>query len=58
MASSSGGKTSDEVVNELAESILGKIPDKLDIDTALPEMFQVTNIKIILSLHCLYNQWN
>ena len=41
MASSSGGKTSDEIVNELADNILGKIPDKLDIDTALPEMFEV-----------------
>ena len=41
MAGSSGGKTSDEIVHELAENILGKIPDKLDIDKALPEMFEV-----------------
>lgn len=44
MASISGGKTSDEIVDELAQNILGKIPDKLDIDTALPEMFEVTKI--------------
>ena len=43
MASSSGGKTNDEIVDELAENILGKIPDKLDIDKALPEMFEVHN---------------
>lgn len=47
LASSSGGKTSDEIVDELAESILSKIPDKLDIDTSLPEMFEV----IILLFH-------
>lgn len=41
MASTSGGKTSDEIVYELAENILGKIPDKLDIDKGLPVMFEV-----------------
>ena len=41
LASSSGGKTSDEIVFELAGNILNKIPDKLDIDQALPEMFEV-----------------
>ena len=41
MATSSGGKTSDEIVNELAENVMSKIPDKLDIDTALPELFEV-----------------
>ena len=51
MASSSGGKTSDEIVDELAQNILSKIPDKLDIDTALPEMFEVTSV----SLHELSN---
>ena len=44
MAGSSGGKTSDEIVYELAENILGKIPDKLDLDKALPEMFEVSVI--------------
>ena len=41
MAGSTGGKTSDEIVNELAESILSKIPDKLDMDKALPVLFEV-----------------
>ena len=41
LASSSGGKTSDEIVDELANNILGKLPDKLDIEKALPEMFEV-----------------
>jgi hypothetical protein len=41
MAGSSGGKTGDEIVDELAQNILGKLPEKLDIDRALPEMFQV-----------------
>lgn len=45
MASSSGGKTSDEIVDELAVSILSKIPDKLDIDKALPEIFEVFCVK-------------
>ena len=44
MAGSRGGKTNDEIVIELAESILSKIPKKLDIDKALPEMFEVTNL--------------
>ena len=41
LASSGGGKTNDEIVYELAGNIFNKIPDKLDIDTALPEMFEV-----------------
>lgn len=45
MVSSSGGKSSDEIVDELAKSILSKIPDKLDIDKALPEMFEVNALK-------------
>ena len=44
MASSGGGKSNDEIVNELAESILYKIPDKLDIDKALPELFEVKSL--------------
>lgn len=51
MATSSGGKTSDEIVNELAENITSKIPDKLDIDTALPELFEVIlSIALIASI--------
>ncbi len=41
MASSSTGKTSDEIVDELAQNILSKIPQKLDIEKAPPELFEV-----------------
>ena len=41
MASTGGGKTNDEIVYDLAESILQKIPEKLDLDMALPEIFEV-----------------
>ena len=41
LASSGGGKTNDEIVYELADNILAKIPEKLDIDKALPELFEV-----------------
>ena len=40
-ASSGGGKTNDEIVYDLAESILQKIPEKLDLDIALPSLFEV-----------------
>ena len=36
----SGGKSNDEIVYELSESILEKIIEKLDIDEAKPEMFE------------------
>lgn len=48
LASSGGGKTNDEIVYDLAESILQKVPEKLDLDKALPEMFEV---EIIISKH-------
>ena len=41
MASSGGGKTNDQIVYELAESILGKVPEKLDLDKAMQGMFEV-----------------
>lgn len=41
MASTGGGKTSDEIVYELAESILNKIPDILDLDKAEESLFEV-----------------
>lgn len=40
-ASSGGGKTNDEIVFELAENILQKLPEKLDLDKALPSLFEV-----------------
>ncbi len=41
MVSSGGGKTSDEIVYELAENILGKLPDNLDMDKADKALFEV-----------------
>ena len=43
LVGSGGGKTSDEIVYELAESILGKLPDNLDIDKANKGLFEVSN---------------
>ncbi|XP_070535810.1 dynein axonemal heavy chain 6-like isoform X2 [Ptychodera flava] len=40
MAGGGSGKTSDEIVFELADSILEKLPDKLDIEEANREMFK------------------
>lgn len=53
LASSGGGRTSDEIVYELAESILSKIPEKLDIDKALPELFEVHIIIIVAALYVI-----
>ena len=39
VSSGGGGKSNDEIAFELADSILSKLPDKLDIDTAKPELF-------------------
>lgn len=43
MASSGGGKTNDEIVYDLAENILGRIPEKLDIEAAKAELFEVSS---------------
>ncbi|KAH3860157.1 hypothetical protein DPMN_023048 [Dreissena polymorpha] len=40
MSGGSSGKSNDDIVYELAESILGKLMDKLDIDLANREMFE------------------
>ena len=42
MASSGGGKTNDEIVYDLAENILNKIPDSLDLDKAEDSLFEVS----------------
>eukprot|EP00731_Ephydatia_muelleri_P001617 Em0001g1617a len=55
MASSGGGKTNDQIVYELAESILGKVPEKLDLDKAMQGMFepdakgQINSLSTVLS---------
>jgi dynein heavy chain len=41
MSGTGGGKSSDEIVDELAQSIMDKLPDKLDLDEAKQDMFDV-----------------
>ena len=41
LASSGGGKTNDEIVYDLAENILQRIPDGLDLDKAEESLFAV-----------------
>nr|XP_055061459.1 dynein axonemal heavy chain 6 isoform X1 [Misgurnus anguillicaudatus] len=38
-SSAGGGKSNDEVVHELADSILARIPEKLDMDSAAESLF-------------------
>lgn len=38
------GKSNDEIVAEIAQSISEKIMDKLDIENAKPEMFEVNTL--------------
>jgi hypothetical protein len=56
MVSSGGGKTSDEIVYELAENILGKSPDNLDMDQANKALFEVKlygeNLECLLKSNC------
>jgi dynein heavy chain len=41
LASTGGGKTSDEIVYELADSIMSKLPDILDMEKAEKSLFEV-----------------
>jgi dynein heavy chain len=50
LASAGGGKSNDEIVFELADNVLQKLPDKLDPDKALPELFEPNENGIINSL--------
>ena len=52
MASSGGGKTNDQIVYELAESILGKVPEKLDLDKAMQGMFEVRPLSVMYQCWC------
>ena len=42
MGGGGGGKSSDDIVFELADSILEKLMDKLDIDEARQDLFEVS----------------
>ncbi|KAA3673121.1 dynein heavy chain, axonemal, partial [Paragonimus westermani] len=50
------GKTSDDVVYELADTILGKLPDKLDLKDAKPEYFQTDSKGRVDSLTTVMTQ--
>ncbi|XP_022090689.1 dynein heavy chain 6, axonemal-like isoform X2 [Acanthaster planci] len=50
MASGGSGMSNDDIVYELADSILAKLPDNLDIDEAYQEMFKVDDKGRINSL--------
>ena len=55
LASGGSGKTSDEIVYELADSILSKLPLLLDMEKADKVMFEA-RIKSVISLfHCIYS---
>ena len=41
LSSGGSGKSNDDIVYELADSILGKLPDILDMDTAHKDLFKV-----------------
>ena len=48
MAAGGGGMSNDDIVFELAENILSKLPDVLDIELAYQVMFKVkTYLKIL-----------
>ena len=57
MVSSGGGKTSDEIVYELAENILGKLPDNLDMDKANKALFEVKKctLNILIEAPCHFS---
>ncbi|KAF6769074.1 hypothetical protein AHF37_12596 [Paragonimus kellicotti] len=50
------GKTNDDVVYELADSILGKLPDRLDLKNAKPEYFQTDSKGRVDSLTTVMTQ--
>lgn len=56
LISGGAGKSSDEIVYEMADLILSKLPEKLDIDEALPEMFEPDSKGRINSLSTVLSQ--
>jgi len=42
MTAGGTGKSNDDIAYEMAQHILGQLVDKLDIDEAKPEMFEVS----------------
>ncbi len=56
VSSGGGGKSNDEIVYELADSILSKLPDKLDIDTAPQALFEPDSMGRLNSLTTVLQQ--
>jgi len=56
VSSGGGGKSNDEIVFELADSILSKLPDKLDIDTAPQALFEPDSMGRLNSLTTVLQQ--
>lgn len=56
LSSGGGGKSNDDIVYELAESILSKVMDKLDIDEANSEMFEEDEMGRVNSLTTVLTQ--
>ncbi len=47
-----GGKSSDDIVYELADSIMSRVMEKLELENARPDLFEVTKA-LKLSLYKL-----
>ena len=56
MSAGGGGKSNDEIAYELADSILSKLPDKLDIDTAPQALFEPDSMGRLNSLTTVLQQ--
>ena len=54
LASGGSGKTSDEIVYELAESILSKLPVLLDMEKANKAIFEARVINLMLCFVVIY----
>lgn len=54
LASGGSGKTSDEIVYELAESILSKLPVLLDMEKADKAIFEARIINVMLCFVVIY----
>lgn len=46
MSSGGSGKTSDEIVYELSESILSKLPDILDMERVHKTLMEVNTLRV------------
>lgn len=56
LSSGGGGKSNDDIVYEQAESVLGRLMDKLDIEEANSEMFETDDMGRVNSLTTVLTQ--